>query len=143
MARRNPLARAMVRAAAISTLLLAVVCAVGVVYARRHGVAYGVASSLWACGYAWLVCEATPLSIALLIRRGRTGNALARGMLLRWGIKLIVVTVALFVTVESVSLDRWLFGIMMAVGVVLGDNANVIAVHASHIPIFNDDMMKH
>lgn len=139
----SPLARALRRAAAWSSAVIVGGFAIAAVVLTLafHAQAAALISLAIAGVLALFVCEATPLIAARSASRGVRGAELSRRMVAWWGVKIVLVMVGVWAVIAFMPagvLDRWVFGVALAAGVVVGDNVNVLALHSARIPVLDD-----
>ncbi|OZG49128.1 hypothetical protein [Pseudoscardovia suis] len=139
----SPLARALRRAAAWSSAVIVGGFAIAAVVLTLtfHAQAAALISLAIAGVLALFVCEATPLIAARSASRGARGADLSRRMVAWWGVKIVLVMVGVWAVIAFMPagvLDRWVFGVALAAGVVVGDNVNVLALHSARIPVLDD-----
>lgn len=139
----SPLARALRRAAAWSSAVIVGGFAIAAVVLTLafHAQVAALISLAIAGVLALFVCEATPLIAARSASRGVRGTDLSRRMVAWWGVKIVLVMVGVWAVIAFMPagvLDRWVFGVALAAGVVVGDNVNVLALHSARIPVLDD-----
>lgn len=139
----SPLARALRRAAAWSSAVIVGGFAIAAVVLTLafHAQVAALISLAIAGVLALFVCEATPLIAARSASRGVRGAELSRRMVAWWGVKIVLVMVGVWAVIAFMPagvLDRWVFGVALAAGVVVGDNVNVLALHSARIPVLDD-----
>lgn len=139
----SPLARALRRAVAWSSAVIVGGFAIAAVVLTLafHAQAAALVSPAIAGVLALFVCEATPLIAARSASRGVRGADLSRRMVAWWGVKIVLVMVGVWAVIAFMPagvLDRWVFGVALAAGVVVGDNVNVLSLHSARIPVLDD-----
>lgn len=139
----SPLAHALRRAAAWSSAVIVGGFAIAAVMLTLafHAQAAALISLAIAGVLALFVCETTPLIAARSASRGVRGADLSRRMVAWWGVKIVLVMVGVWAVIAFMPagvLDRWVFGVALAAGVVVGDNVNVLALHSARIPVLDD-----
>ena len=139
----SPLANALRRAAAWSSAVIVGGFAIAAVVLTLafHAQAAALVSLAIAGVLALFVCEATPLIAARSASRGVRGADLSRRMVAWWGVKIVLVMLGVWAVIAFMPagvLDRWVFGVALAAGVVVGDNVNVLALHSARIPVLDD-----
>lgn len=139
----SPLARALRRAAAWSSAVIVSGFAIAAVVLTLafHAQVAALISLAIAGVLAMFVCEATPLIAARSVSRGVRSADLSRRMVAWWGVKIVLVMVDVWAVIAFMPagvLDRWVFGMALAAGVVVGDNVNVLALHSARIPVLDD-----
>ncbi|WP_455677319.1 hypothetical protein [Pseudoscardovia suis] len=139
----SPLARALRRSAAWSSAVIVggFTIAAVVLTLAFHAQAVALISLAIAGVLTLFVCEATPLIAARSASRGVRGADLSRRMVAWWGVKIVLVMVGMWAVIAFMPagvLDRWVFGVALAAGVVVGDNVNVLALHSARIPVLDD-----
>lgn len=139
----SPLAHALRRAAAWSSAVIVggFTIAAVVLTLAFHAQAVALISLAIAGVLTLFVCEATPLIAARSASRGVRGADLSRRMVAWWGVKIVLVMVGVWAVIAFMPasvLDRWVFGVALAAGVVVGDNVNVLSLHSARIPVLDD-----
>lgn len=140
--RRQPVVRAMHRAIVWSSVALVIVFAIAALWIHAHAGLTQLASAALAFAFSWVSCTATSQSVIRAIRRGKTGGALTRRMIVSWAAKLCLVIVAAVAAIETMDIDRAYFGILLAIGIVVGENVNILVISRAPIPIIGDEIMR-
>jgi|GEM_PF-6126889 len=140
--RRQPVVRAMHRAIVWSSVALVIVFAIAALWIHARAGLTQLASAALAFAFSWVSCTATSQSVIRAIRRGKTGGALTRRMIVSWAAKLCLVIVAAVAVIETMDIDRAYFGILLAIGIVVGENVNILVISRAPIPTIGDEIMR-